>query len=81
MVEELWCLEASARIAGKDEELSRLLIQFERDYISKDEFLTNLRRLVRPGPQVDESSILQEGGTDMFGEQSGQLSRHPPFAE
>lgn len=78
MVEkEAWFREA----LSNDREISRLLREFERGYVEKDEFVSKLKRLITPQPEVDPNSILQDGGTNVLGDRWEGLHLAPAFYE
>ena len=76
---EPWFKEAGSR----EKALSSLILQFERDYISKEEFLSKLKRLTNPNVgDFSTEDILQRGTTlPPRGEEGAGLYLSPKFYE
>lgn len=74
---EAWYREA----ASIEQQVLNLLSLFERDQISKGEYLHRMRKIFRPGAEPPVTDLIQEGGVDPWGEKVEGLYFTPAFGD
>lgn len=74
---EAWYREA----ASLETQVNHLLQLFERDQISKGEYLNRMRKIFRFTPREAPDDIIREGGKDFLGHPSEDLFFTPAFAD